>query len=127
MQALKTYGPPVGSCNEIKRELWYKRHYEFCYKHHEYIEWKTYLQYVKRKYGPGHTAKDGWKLFCEHKAYCENRGEYLDWYQYEHSVGLKRKPYWTPSTDDDWGEDPTFRRPIPEIIARINRLAMERR
>ena len=124
---LSSYGPPVGSCSEDERKYYYHRHYEYCYRHSVDLTWDEYLLRKRspdqKKYGPPKGTKNGDRLTDAHRAYCKKIGKNIPWGEFEVIREADKRQKRNPVERNEWGEDPTFRRPIPEIIARINRLA----
>jgi hypothetical protein len=109
------YGPPEGAFWDVGYRNKYNYHRKYCIKN-GYITWEEYekiLAKKPRKYGDPEDAQNDEK-YNKHKSYCEKNG-FCTWSEYmcakQNRVVLK---------SDEWGEDPTFRRPISEIIARIN-------
>jgi hypothetical protein len=77
----------------------------------------------RKKYGPPKGAKNGDRLTDAHRSYCKKIGKDVSWEEFAVIRESDKKQKRNPVERSEWGEDPTFRRPIPEIIARINRLA----
>jgi hypothetical protein len=126
----RKYGPPRENFDADKWAKKYNAHKAYCHKY-GYVSWDQYASKPVRIriYGPPHGTKGE---TSDHRQWCMRYGfctweAFLERRHNKKMMRLERKEIKRLDkieSKSEWKvESPTFRRPIPEIIARINRLA----